>query len=125
MTKCQSCHNGLNSSYIRVGAKESFKKIGLYCIACDIYYSTNFQKQYTVQQSPDQSYNQNQTGPVGLVIDILRVWNADVNIKDHFKELSQMDAILFVIWVSESVHRIFNTIFTWELSLISNSKIIQ
>jgi hypothetical protein len=55
LTKCEKCHKGLNSSYIRVGAKESFKKVGLYCIACDIYYSPDFQKQYT-----------NQTGPVGF-----------------------------------------------------------
>ncbi len=47
MTKCSICHKGLNSNYIRVGAKESFKKVGLYRIACDIYYSINFQKQYT------------------------------------------------------------------------------
>ena len=47
MTKCQVCHKGLNSNYFRVGAKESFRKVGLYCIACDIYYSSDFQKQYT------------------------------------------------------------------------------
>ena len=39
MSRCQICHKGLNSSYIRVGVKQSFKKVGLYCIACDIYYS--------------------------------------------------------------------------------------
>ena len=27
-----------------------FHYLGLYCIACDIYYSTDFQKQYTVMQ---------------------------------------------------------------------------
>ena len=50
MSKCSICHKGLNSSYIRVGAKESFKKVGLYCIACDIYYSPDLLKQYTVMQ---------------------------------------------------------------------------
>jgi len=33
------------------------------------------QKQYTIQNSQNLYYNQNQTGPVGLVIDILRVQN--------------------------------------------------
>ncbi|MDN5869055.1 MAG: hypothetical protein L0H55_16850, partial [Candidatus Nitrosocosmicus sp.] len=50
MTRCYKCHKSLNSSYIRVGANESFKKIGLYCVACDIYYSPNLSKQYTVLQ---------------------------------------------------------------------------
>lgn len=73
MTKCQICHKGLNSTYIRVGAKEYSKKVGLYCIACDIYYSPNLTKQYTVMQkqytnqiSLNQPYSQNQTGPVGF-----------------------------------------------------------
>ena len=80
MSRCQICHKGLNSSYIRVGVKQSFKKVGLYCIACDIYYSTDFQKQYTVMQkqytiqgSQNPYYSPNQAGPVGLVIDILQV----------------------------------------------------
>ena len=29
MTRCSYCPKGLNPSYIRVGAKESFKKVGL------------------------------------------------------------------------------------------------
>ncbi len=62
MTKCQLCLKGLNSSYIRVGAKESFKKTGLYCINCDIYYSPNLEKQYTVME---KQYT-NQTGPMGF-----------------------------------------------------------
>lgn len=45
------CHKGLNSNYIRLGAKESFKKIGLYCITCDIYYSPNLQKQYIINSN--------------------------------------------------------------------------
>jgi len=32
--------------YIRVGVKESIKKIGLYCIACDAYYSTDSKTVY-------------------------------------------------------------------------------
>lgn len=66
MTNCQICHKGLNSTYIRVGAKEYSKKVGLYCIACDIYYSPNLTKQYTNQISLNQPYSQNQTGPVGF-----------------------------------------------------------
>ena len=62
MTRCQFCHQGLNSNYIRVGANESWKKVGLYCISCDIYYSPNLTKQYTVMQ---KQYT-NQTGPVGV-----------------------------------------------------------
>ncbi len=50
LTKCQVCHKGLNSNYIRVGINESWKKVGLYCITCDIYYSPNLEKQYTVMQ---------------------------------------------------------------------------
>ncbi|WP_458745978.1 hypothetical protein [Candidatus Nitrosocosmicus sp. T] len=62
-----------------MGSKESSKKTGLYCMTCDIYYSPNLTKQYTVMQkqytlkSSNQPYLPNQTGPVGLVIDILRV----------------------------------------------------
>ncbi len=50
MIRCQICHKSLNSNYIRVGSKDSIQKIGVYCIACDIYYSPNLQKQYTVLQ---------------------------------------------------------------------------
>jgi len=61
MTRCQLCNKGLNSSYIRVGAKESLKKVGLYCIACDIYYSSDFQKQYTVIiKDPETVYCKNE-----------------------------------------------------------------
>ena len=56
MTKCQFCHKGLNSSYIRVGSKESFTKTGLYCINCDIYYSPDLLKQYTAMQKQYTSY---------------------------------------------------------------------
>ncbi|ALI35372.1 hypothetical protein NMY3_01167 [Candidatus Nitrosocosmicus oleophilus] len=73
MTRCQFCHQGLNSNYIRVGAKESFRKIGLYCTTCDVYYSPNLTKQYTVMQkqytnqfTQNPSNNQNQTGPMGF-----------------------------------------------------------
>ena len=50
MTRGQFYHTGLNSNYIWVGSKESLRKVGLYCIACDIYYSPNLTKQYTVTQ---------------------------------------------------------------------------
>jgi len=62
LTRCHICHKGLNSNYIRVGARESFKKVGLYCIACDIYYSPNLQKQYTViNQDSETVYCNNPT----------------------------------------------------------------
>ena len=57
LTKCPLCHKGLNSSYIRVGSKESFRKTGVYCIACDIYYSPNLTKQYTVNEKQYTIYN--------------------------------------------------------------------
>jgi hypothetical protein len=66
LSRCQFCHKGLNSNYIRVGSKETFKKVGLYCTACDIYYSLDLSKRYTVQTSQNSYYNQNQTGPVGF-----------------------------------------------------------
>lgn len=50
------CHKGLNSGYIRVGAKESFTKIGPYCTDCDIYYSPDLLKQYTVMQKQYTSF---------------------------------------------------------------------
>ncbi len=72
MVRCSICHRGLNSSYIRIGTKESFKKVGLYCITCDMYYSPDLSKQYTVMQkqytlkSSNPPYLLNQTGPVGF-----------------------------------------------------------
>ncbi|MDN5845260.1 MAG: hypothetical protein L0H53_03190 [Candidatus Nitrosocosmicus sp.] len=69
MVKCSACHKGMNSSYIRKGAKESFRKVGLYRITCDIYYSPDLlkqyaglQKEYTVFQSAkDIRYVENNT----------------------------------------------------------------
>ncbi len=61
MVRCRACYKGLNSTYIRVGAKESFKKIGLYCITCDIHYSPDLLKQYTGMQKQYTAPNNNQT----------------------------------------------------------------
>ena len=47
-----------------IGSKESFKKVGLYHITCDMYYSIDLQKQYTDQISPNQYYFAKQTDPV-------------------------------------------------------------
>ena len=49
------------------------RKVGLYCITCDIYYSPNLTKQYTVMRKqytpkPNQYYKSN--GPGGLQDDI-------------------------------------------------------
>ena len=49
MAKCQSCHQGINSTYIREGVKGSFKKIGYYCNTCNIHYNTD-KKLYTVNE---------------------------------------------------------------------------
>jgi hypothetical protein len=45
MPKCLFYHQGLNSDYIRVGANESWKNVGLYCITCDMHYSPDLTKQ--------------------------------------------------------------------------------
>ena len=47
MTKCQFCHQGLNSTYIRTGSSGLFKKIGSYCNDCDLHYDLE-QKLYIV-----------------------------------------------------------------------------
>ena len=47
MTKCQSCHHGINSTYIREGVNGSLKKIGYYCNTCNIHYGID-KKLYTV-----------------------------------------------------------------------------
>ena len=49
MAKCQSCHYGINSTYIREGVKGSLKKIGYYCNTCNIHYDTD-KKLYTVSK---------------------------------------------------------------------------
>ena len=49
MTKCQFCHRGLNSTYIRIGSSGSLKKIGSYCNDCNLHYNLE-QKLYTVNE---------------------------------------------------------------------------
>src|SRR4051794_2347028 len=49
MAKCQSCHHGINSIYIREGIKGSLKKIGYYCNICNIHYNTD-KKLYMVNE---------------------------------------------------------------------------
>jgi hypothetical protein len=51
VTKCTICHQGINSTYIRVGEKSLLNKIGFYCGNCDIYYDLN-QKPYTKNEKP-------------------------------------------------------------------------
>jgi hypothetical protein len=73
LTRCYKCHKGLNSNYIRVGSKESFKKVGLYCITCDIYYSPNLLQQYTVLQkeytnlTPTHQSHENQSSIITVL----------------------------------------------------------
>jgi len=43
MTRCKQCKIGINSTYIRVGKKSMWRKIGHYCPTCDIYYNLKFQ----------------------------------------------------------------------------------
>jgi len=43
MTRCKICSNGINSTYIREGKKSLWRKIGHYCIVCDIYYNLKSQ----------------------------------------------------------------------------------
>jgi hypothetical protein len=49
VTKCTICHQGVNSTYIRVGEKSLLNKIGYYCGNCDIPYTKN-EKPYTVNK---------------------------------------------------------------------------
>ncbi len=49
MTKCQNCHHGINSTYIREGMNSSLKKIGYYCNTCNIHYGID-KKLYTVNE---------------------------------------------------------------------------
>jgi hypothetical protein len=51
VTKCSICHQGVNSTYIRVGQKSLLKKVGYYCSNCDIHYDLN-QKPYTKNEKP-------------------------------------------------------------------------
>ena len=60
MAKCQSCHQGINSTYIRTGSKGSLKKIGHYCCKCNVHYNMD-KKLYTVNEKlyTVSKYNQN------------------------------------------------------------------
>ena len=51
VTKCTVCHQGINSTYIRVGEKSLLNKVGYYCSNCDVYYDLN-QKPYTKNEKP-------------------------------------------------------------------------
>ena len=51
MTKCRVCHQGINSTYIRVGQKSLLNKVGFYCSSCDIYYDLD-KKPYTKNEKP-------------------------------------------------------------------------
>ena len=51
VTKCSICHQGINSTYIRVGEKSLLNKVGYYCSNCDIHYDLN-QKPYTKNEKP-------------------------------------------------------------------------
>jgi hypothetical protein len=48
MTKCSSCGQGINSTYVREGSKGLMRKVGFYCVYCDIYYDPKSEKLYTV-----------------------------------------------------------------------------
>ena len=49
LTRCPSCHKGLNTSYIRTGSSGSLKKIGMYCNTCNLHYNPD-QKLYTANE---------------------------------------------------------------------------
>jgi hypothetical protein len=51
VTKCSICHQGVNSTYIRVGQKSSLNKVGYYRSNCDIHYDLD-QKPYTKNEKP-------------------------------------------------------------------------
>jgi hypothetical protein len=51
MARCLNCHQGINSTYIRVGEKSLLNKVGFYCRSCDIYYDLD-QKPYTKNEKP-------------------------------------------------------------------------
>lgn len=43
MVRCKVCNNGINSAYIREGKKSLWRKIGYYCLVCDIYFNMKSQ----------------------------------------------------------------------------------
>ena len=69
MAKCQNCHQGINSTYIREGVKGSFKKIGYYCNTCNIHYNTD-KKLYTVNEKVYTVFGDSQSlSPAGMIQD--------------------------------------------------------
>ena len=59
MTKCQFCHKGLNSSYIRTTSKGRLTKIGYFCSDCELYFDSN-QRVYTVNEKLYTVFNNDQ-----------------------------------------------------------------
>lgn len=43
MVRCKACNKGINSTYIREGKNSMWRKIGHYCMVCDIYYDLRSQ----------------------------------------------------------------------------------
>ncbi len=39
MVRCSRCGTGINSTYIREGKKSMWRKIGHYCLVCDMHYN--------------------------------------------------------------------------------------
>ena len=105
MTKCQICHKGLNSNYIRVGARESFRKVGLYCIACDIYYSPNLKKQYTVMQK-EYTLQNSEISPKRVQIVDERCSGRDLNPGSATRKAAMLDRIVQLLLLLH--HRSFN-----------------
>jgi hypothetical protein len=60
VTKCSICHQGINSTYIRVGEKSLLNKVGYYCSNCDIHYDLD-QKPYTKNEKPYTVNNMEKT----------------------------------------------------------------
>ncbi len=92
MTKCQFCHKGLNSTYIRTGSNGSLKKIGLYCNVCALHYDST-QKLYTVNEklytvSRDRKLNDHTTKIHNhKIITLNQPKNDDINEK-HKQDLN-------------------------------------
>ncbi|VFJ12791.1 protein of unknown function [Candidatus Nitrosocosmicus franklandus] len=43
MARCSKCQKGLHTTYIRLGPKAVFTKLGYYCINCKSYTENNSQ----------------------------------------------------------------------------------
>ena len=51
MVKCSTCGQGINSAYIRVGERSLLKKVGYFCINCNMAVTLD-QKPYMVNEKP-------------------------------------------------------------------------